>query len=237
MFANASFLALIPARAGSKGIPQKNSKQCAGKPLISWTFDAVRHSRLLDDCYCSTDDVLCAQLARQADISVIKRPKRLAQDTTRMLPVILHALKEIEKKGRHFDYVVLLQPTSPLRTGKDIDKAIRQIIRTQSQSLASVHPLNLRAGLIMQNTDNKKELTLKAIAKGQSDLPRQASSALYYVNGAIYIWKREYLTEDAVLNAPQCGIVLPATHTQDIDTVSDFVRCEKYLKRRQSSEK
>lgn len=230
MYRNQKILALIPARKNSKGVPGKNKYICAGKPLVEWTILAAKKCPLLDAIYCSTDDLDIAEIAKKNKISVIKRPAYLAQDSSKTLGVILHALKQLEKESQFFDYLVLLQPTSPLRTAADITTAIKTLIKNGAGSLASVNRANIRAGLLLTGKSTKTGLKTKSLAKNLADVPRQKYPPIYYVNGAVYVWKRSFLKRGAVLNAPETAILLPDTHTVDIDSIEDLKICEKLLK-------
>lgn len=230
MFQNKKFIALIPARGGSKAIPGKNAVSLAGKPLLEWTLQAASQSRFLDACFCSTDDAHLKTIIQQYPCRLIDRPAELAQDKTPMKDVLLHALPLITAQWGTFDYLVLLQPTSPLRTAQDIDRSISQILQDQVSSLASAHPLALRAGLIMQAQPKGASLYTHALAPALSDVRRQDAPALYYVNGAIYIWKKDAIGPSLILNAPQSIIVLPPNHTLDIDSWEDLQHCEAVLK-------
>ena len=232
MYKKKTVFALIPARAGSKGVPGKNHVLLNGKPLVAWSFQAAKGCSLLDEIICSTNDEKVLACARMQGITSIRRPARLAKDTTPMLDVILHTLLCLKKQGKKPDYLVLLQPTSPLRTGQDITRAIRLAIDGKATSLASVSPVALRPGLLMLGEPKQSSLYTYPLAKKQADIRRQDAAQLYIVNGAIYVWKTSFLRLGAVLNAPEQGIVLPTSHTLDIDTREDFKACEKAFSRR-----
>ena len=231
------FAVLIPARKSSKAVPRKNIALCAGKPLISYTFEAALNCPYVDGIFCSSDDEQILQLAKKHHIECIRRPAKLAQDRTPMLDVLLHAKKYWKQKNLHFDYLILLQPTSPLRTVTDISKSIRQIIQDNTASLASVSAVALRAGLLLQGNLEGKTLRTRSLAPAIADLPRQLAPALYYVNGAVYIYKMNFLRPGTLLNAPQSAIVLPTSHTIDIDTPQDFKRCARALRRRRQTQR
>src|SRR4051812_20547181 len=112
-----NFLGVIPARGGSKGIPRKNIKMIAGKPLIAWTIEAAKKSKLMDRFVVSTEDAEIAQIARKYGADVLDRPKSLATDTATGISVIQHAVSVFDPKN-----VVLLQPTSPIRSKGLIDQ-------------------------------------------------------------------------------------------------------------------
>jgi CMP-N,N'-diacetyllegionaminic acid synthase len=120
MYKEKSFLAIIPARGGSKRLPNKNILNLAGKPLIEWSIDAALKSKYIDKVVVSSDDENILKIAKDK-CDIIKRPKELATDTASSIDVIKHVLDNLEKK---YDYIVLLQPTSPLRNEKHIDEAI-----------------------------------------------------------------------------------------------------------------
>lgn len=232
MYQNKRILAIIPARADSKGVPGKNHLLLAGKPLVEWTFRAAKNCNLFDEIVCSTDDQKVMEAARKASVTILRRPASLAQDSTPMLDVVLAVLFNLEKKNNKFDYVVLLQPTSPLRTSKDIILSVAQAIASGKASASSVSPVPLRPGLLMTGKKQQKLLYTSPLCKPWADIRRQEAPALFVVNGAVYVYRRHFLRPGAKLNAPDVGIVLPKSHTLDIDTWQDFKRCEKVLLRR-----
>ena len=139
MFKEHNILALIPARGGSKGIPRKNIKVLHGSPLIAYTIAAARNSRYIDDVVVTTDSDEIAKIARDYGASVpFMRPSELADDRSKTIDAVLHAVETLEDMGRTFDAVVLLQPTSPLRTSVDIDCSIETFYSHGSLGVASV---------------------------------------------------------------------------------------------------
>lgn len=232
MYQNKRILAIIPARAGSKGVPGKNHLPLAGFPLVEWTFQAAKTAGLFDEIICSTDDEEVIVSAQKENISILRRPISLAQDTTPMLEVILDVLSKLEKKNKEFDYIVLLQPTSPLRTSKDIVSAVKQAILSDVDCAASVTSVPIRPGLLLVGKETNGVLYTSSLTKELADIRRQEAPKLYVVNGAVYVYKRGFLQQGAKLNAPDLGILLPKSHTLDIDTWQDFKRCEKALLRR-----
>ena len=132
-------LAFIPARGGSKGIPRKNLKKICGKPLINWSVEAALNARLVDRVVVSTDDQEIADTALKAGAEVpFLRPVELASDTSSTEDAMLHALAFEESEDRHYDAMLLLQPTSPLRRPDTIDAAITHFISSNCNSLVSV---------------------------------------------------------------------------------------------------
>lgn len=132
-------LGIILARGGSKSIPKKSIAMCAGKPLLVYTIESAKNSKLLDKVILTTDDEEIAEVGRKFGVEVpFMRPKHLAGDTTPDIPVIQHAIEELKKQGYEADIVVQLRPTTPLRSGKDIDRGIEMILVDGVDSVRSV---------------------------------------------------------------------------------------------------
>ena len=143
MFRKKSILAFIPARTGSKGLRHKNTRSFAGKPLVCWTIDAARGSKYIDRTLVSTDGARIARVARAAGADVpFMRPAALATDSASILHAIWHATDWLaQNEGSSYDYVIMLQPTSPLRSAKHIDQAIEHYFnnrKTERDTLVSV---------------------------------------------------------------------------------------------------
>ena len=161
MFEDLSLLALIPARSGSKGLPNKNTLQCAGKPLIEWSISAAQKVNYIDDVLVTTDSEEIASISMNAGASIpFLRPAFLAEDDSSMLDVIKHAWdNHLSKSGQHYDYVVLLQPTSPLRTSNHIKEAIDFYFtncKSGADTLSSVYPVSQKHGWLMEATNNSE---------------------------------------------------------------------------------
>ena len=136
---NNNILGLILARSGSKGIKQKNISKLCGKPLIAWTINSALKSKRLTDVILSTDSTTIAKIGKKfgADVPFI-RPLKFSKDKSPSIDAIEHAIKWLRKKGKNYEFVVLLEPTSPLRDHNDIDLAINKVIKLKAQSLVSV---------------------------------------------------------------------------------------------------
>tara|TARA_B110000495_G_C23033032_1_gene615876 strand:- start:1208 stop:1660 length:453 start_codon:yes stop_codon:yes gene_type:complete len=135
-------LGIIPARGGSKGIPLKNLKKLDGKPLVKYTIDAAKKSKLLNRIIISTDNGKTAQVAKNSGIEVpFVRPKRISGSKSTQFQVIKHTLDFFKKENYFPDIVVLLQPTSPFRTTKIIDDSIRELIKSETTCVVSVTPM------------------------------------------------------------------------------------------------
>jgi N-acylneuraminate cytidylyltransferase/CMP-N,N'-diacetyllegionaminic acid synthase len=224
---NVKFLGIIPARGGSKGIPQKCITQLKNKPLIAYTIEEAKKSNYLDKLIVSTDDKNIADISKKygAEIPFI-RPERLAKDDTPSLPVIQHALEFFKKKGYLPEYVVILQPTSPLRRTSHIDSAIKKIIDTQADMVVSLckvtqHPFWMRR---LEKYDKVVPfIETRKVYYRRQDLPE-----LYRLNGAITIAKSKVIMEEKK-KVDIRGYIMDELYSVDIDTYLDLLIAEKFL--------
>ena len=227
MYESKRILALIPARGGSKGVPRKNIYPLCGKPLIAYTIEAALQSGCCDSVVVSTDDAEIAAVARQygADVPFM-RPESLSLDNTKTIDVEQHALRMLEEQGRVYDWIILLQPTSPLRDAQDIQNAIRTMAQTGCASLASVSPVQDHPMLI-RTVD--KQLRLRKLLDMSSDVRRQDFPQYYRVNGAIYINTAQDIYAGVSQNDNDFAYVMTPEHSVDIDSHIDFAIAEYYL--------
>jgi len=211
-------LGIIPARGGSKGLPGKNILSVNGRPLLAWTIDAARASRNIDRYILSSDDERIAAVARSLGCEVpFVRPAALATDTATSMDVVIHALDTVGG----FDVVVLLQPTSPLRTAQDIDAACDLMVQSGAPACVSVSPVEQHPHW-MYSVDGRHRLApiieRDAVATRRQDLPD-----VYALNGAIYVADVAWLrTSRAFVSTETVGYVMPAERSIDIDTQADF---------------
>jgi len=227
MFEDKKILAIIPARGGSKGLPRKNIKPFLGKPLIAWTIEAALKSSYLDEVIVSTEDKEIAQISLQYGAKIpFMRPKELAKDDTPTIDVILHTLQELEKEGKTYDVVVLLQPTSPLRDKKDIDDAIKLFFETKALSLISVYEMPHPPFWVFRERNGFLEPYFKELF----DKRRQELPKTYMPNGAIFIaysdvlkQKKSFVTEKTAM------FLMPLEKSVDIDSETDFKIAEYLL--------
>ncbi len=227
MYKGMTFLAIIPARSGSKRLPNKNILPLAGKPMLLWTIENAVKSKYLDELVLSTDSDEIINIVKDYNIKVIKRPLELASDTAKMVDVVKHV---IENKDKKYDFIVLLQPTSPLRKEYHIDEAIERIIKLNADAIISVcevdySPLwcnTLPDDLSMENfvSDNIKD-------KRSQDLPK-----FYRLNGAIYICKTDkFISENTFfLKKNIYAYIMDRLSSIDIDDEIDFKLAELILK-------
>jgi len=216
-------LGLIPARAGSKGVPRKNLRLVGGAPLVSWTWAAARTVPAVERLVVSTDDPEVAALAREAGVDVpFVRPSHLASDTASVFAVAEHALGWLkDAEGYEPDVVLLLQPTSPLRTAQDIESAIVVMDRQRASAVVSVcemehHPF----WTFSMNQDG----VLRWLAEeGKAATQRQELPPAYRMNGAIYLVRRQVLLEQRTFHPePTVGFVMPPDRSIDVDSEWDL---------------
>ena len=190
-----SVLAFIPARGGSKGIPRKNLYRLLGKPLIHYTIEVAKKSKEISDIIFSSEDEEIIHTAENSDIEILyRRPIELAQDDSPTWETVAHGLSWQEKaSGESPEMVILLQPTCPLRTADDIDRAVRQFRERSASSLMSVHEMAELPYECVRLTEKNWEFLEKPIAKVRRRQDYQGQC--YYVNGAIYIVTPQFLKE------------------------------------------
>lgn len=218
-------LALVPARGGSKGLPGKNIRTLCGKPLIAWTIDAARNAGALADAViaCSTDDPRIASVAAQHGAETpFRRPDALASDDATSVDVAIHALDWYrENRGLVFDRLLLLQPTSPLRTPDDVDRAVNAFDRGDCDSLVGV----------CEATESPYRMYVRTMQGciepllGDRDQfqRRQDLPEVLVENGAMYIVRVESLVRHRSFVAGRCvPYVMPRQRSVDIDTEEDL---------------
>ena len=227
MFNGRKILGIIPARGGSKGIPHKNIVDLCGKPLISYTIEAGLKSNYIDYLMVSTDDNEIASLSKELGAQIpFLRPKELASDKAKTLDAILHATNNLYDMGMVFDDLVLLQPTQPLRTAEDIDRAIEKYFENGCKDLASVSEVDDNPILIRFIKDDE----LIPILNMSSTCRRQDMPKYYRVNGCIYINNIRNLNENTSFNDNIIPYIMKKEHSIDIDDYFDLEVAGLYLK-------
>jgi CMP-N,N'-diacetyllegionaminic acid synthase len=223
-------LGLIPARGGSKGVPKKNIKLLGRKPLIEYTIDSAKDSKLLTQIVVSTDD---EEIAIAAEIYGCKppfiRPAELAEDTSTSLEVVQHAIAFFESQNIFFDAVCLLQPTSPFREKGSIDKAITEFITKNADCLVSVLPIphEFNPHWAFEETDKG----LLKIATGEETIipRRQALPTAFHRDGSIYLTKTEVIKNGSLYGKTIAYIESNPEFHVNIDTMKDWEKAEKLL--------
>ena len=223
MFNNKKILAIIPARGGTKRLPRKNILNLAGKSLIAWSIEAALDSKYIDSVIVSTDDKEIAKISIEygAEVPFI-RPNELATDEASSVSVVFHAINMLKKKGKEYDYIMLLQPTSPLRTTKNIDESVELLRSSNSEALVSVceaehNPLWFNT--LPQDSNFSNFLNQSILSKRSQDLDQY-----YRLNGAIYLCLIKRLFEEKTLFIKDKIIAYKMSQEQsvDIDNKVDF---------------
>ena len=232
MYGGFSILAVIPARAGSKGLPNKNIIDCTGRPLIEWSISAAINVNFIDEVLVSTDSEEISDVARGAGASVpFLRPDKLATDDSSILDVISHAWdNHFRSNGECFDYVVLLQPTSPLRTSAHISAAIKlyfESSQSDEDTLASVYRVSPKNGWLMQVEDHSGYINF-CFDVSSKNPQRQKLKPYYLPNGAIFIVKGSTL-RDGLYRKNTIPFIMDASDSVDIDTADDLKDAEALL--------
>jgi N-acylneuraminate cytidylyltransferase len=224
MIQGQTVLGVIPARGGSKGIPGKNIRPVGGKPLIAWTIEAARRSKYLDRLILSSDDDAIIATARAHGCEVpFKRDPQLARDETPGMDVVLDAMERCPG----FEWIVLLQPTSPLRTTEDIDAALTACIERAAPACVSVCEAQ-QSPYWMYVLDEQARLT--PILEPVSATRRQDLPAVYALNGAVYVARQRWLSSTRDFKADGCiAYRMPADRSVDLDTPADLLLIEAYL--------
>jgi CMP-N,N'-diacetyllegionaminic acid synthase len=217
-------LGVIPARGGSKGVPGKNIRHVGGKPLIAWTIEAGQASKIIDRVVLSSDDLEIISVAQKHNCDVpFVRESQLAEDTTPTIDVVLDALNRCPA----YEWVVLLQPTSPLRTSLDIDLAIERCVALNAPSCVSVCLAQESPyWMFTLNQDGH----LAALLPNQAVTRRQDLPPVYSLNGAIYVANAEWLKrERKFLTSETVAYEMPVERSLDIDTEFDFLQLQFIL--------
>lgn len=206
-----SYLAVIPARGGSKGIPGKNIKMIAGKPLIAWTIESAKKVKKLARVIVSTDDVKIARVAEKFGAEVLMRPAKLATDQAPMIGVLQHALKEIPS-----DHVVLLQPTSPVREKGLIDRCIAAYEKAKADNLAT-------------------GFMCKFKEYGSYTANRQDLNGFFYNDGNVMIIHSQLLARNTLFGKKTVRFEIDKEQNVEIDDPFDFWLAEQILLKRKKT--
>ena len=214
-----TFLAIIPARGGSKRLPRKNVLPLGDKPLIAWSIEAAKESKYIDEIVVSSDDNTILDIADQYNIKKIKRSAELSNDNATTIDVITNTIKTCK---RNFDYIILLQPTSPLRNAKHIDDAIELLKEKNADAIISVCETEhspLWSNTLQNDYDMSQFLNKNLLNKRSQEL-----QTYYRLNGAIYIANTEKLLKQNsfFLDKNIYAYIMPQKESIDIDTKLDF---------------
>jgi len=222
MYKDKTFLAIIPARGGSKRLPRKNILDLCGKPLIAWSIEAGLKSQYIDKVVVTSDDDEILAISKKYGADIINRPDELASDTSTTFDAIKHTIDNLNT----YDYVVLLQPTSPLRDEMHIDEAIELLESKNTDAIVSVCEMDhspLWSNTLPDDGSMSNFMRDEVLNKRSQDLEKY-----YRLNGAVYICKTEKLLEEKsfFLKENICAYKMNKKNSIDIDDEIDFKMAE-----------
>jgi CMP-N,N'-diacetyllegionaminic acid synthase len=233
MFNDLRILAIVPARAGSKGLPGKNFRILADKPLVQFSLEAGMQSSFIDDVVLTSNCGNCIDIAKNLGATVpFIRPEHLSSDDVLSFDVIKHTLAHLASIGKTYDMFVLLEPTSPLRDAQDVDKAITALVNSKKKSLVSVCRSEDQHPNFMFQIDGDGSLLTWS---GNKFLPlrRQDVSPAYFLDGSLYISNVEvYLAKQTFCHEETLAYIMPKWKSFEIDDFTDFVCVEALFKQR-----
>lgn len=224
-------VALITARGGSKGLPGKNILPMMGVPLIGWSIKAALDVPSVDQCYVSSDDESILKIASELGSQVIQRPRFLAEDDSSSEDVIAHFIGVLKESGVEVDEILLLQPTSPIRTSKHISEAIELFNKGSIDCVISVfEPKHCPAKAYKIGIDG---CLVGLLSESAPYTPRQKLPRAFLPNGAIYLFKASaFLRENGIPKKNVCPYMMTPEDSIDIDDLSDFQMAEAILRKR-----
>lgn len=222
-------LALIPARGGSKGVPDKNIKKLLEKPLILHTIDFARECNLFDDIIVSTDGSKIIDLCKKHQCEIIERPKYLSEDGSLVIDAIHYTIEELKKSNREYDIIVLLEPTSPIRDKKNIVEGINAIINKGFDSATTFSEVDPPPSRLWKNTKSKMIPLFDNISPFE---PRQSHDSAFKLTGQYYIFTIDFIitSTKSVISENVYPIIINSKNSVDIDEEIDFIVAEAILK-------
>ena len=230
-------LGIIPARGGSKGVPRKNIRLLAGKPVLYYTIDAAQKSLMLDRVVVSTEDEEIAKFASQYGCEILRRPSELAQDETPMALVIHNVLNSLSMREHYTpEIAVILQPTAPLRRAEHIDDCLRRFLESGASSMVSVCPVpgHYHPDWQFRMESDGVLKTYSGNLLDQLHIRRQDLSLTYTRNGAIYAFRTNiFLENNSLYPSPCLAYIMETDFSVNLDSEEDFWLAERYLYERE----
>ena len=228
-------LALVPARGGSKGLPGKNIKPIQNKPLICWTVDSARKSQYIDELFISTDSEKIADVCKQYNVEVpFLRPSELAQDDTSSVDVMLYTLDLLESKGKAFDYLLLLEPTSPLRDDADLDNIIKLAIEHPgADGVISVGQVHTEHPMLIKKIGSNGFLCPYMESHKQLFQRQQEDEALFPYGVGYLVKVDRFRHSKTIYMDNMVPYLIQRWQNFEIDDIYDFVCIESIIKWRE----
>jgi len=229
---NYNILGIIPARGGSKGVIDKNIKLLNSKPLISFTIESAKKAKLITKTIVSTDSSRIADIAKEYGCEVpFIRPKELATDSSLTVDVVIHCLNKMKSEGINYDYVVVLQPTTPLRTPKLIDESINLLIDSGCDSVVSFVDVGANHPFRMYTIIDGSPIPL--LNHNNDMTPRQELPKFYIRSGDIYAFTTDFIIKNRQLMGGDCrSIIVDSNNSINIDNENDFLLANLVISKR-----
>jgi N-acylneuraminate cytidylyltransferase len=222
-------VAVIPARGGSKSVPGKNIRPLGGKPLLAWSINVARQVSEIDRVILSTDDAQIAAVGRVEGIEIYMRPPHLASDTALVIDALKNLLQTLQSEGESADWMILLEPTCPLRTVDDVRECLKLVATDGYDSVATFKEAELNPHRAWRLNEGFPEVFIPGAVPW---LPRQMLPKAYQLNGAVYVFRTILIAQEteSLLVGRLGAVVMPRERSQDIDDRLDFTIVEAILK-------
>jgi CMP-N,N'-diacetyllegionaminic acid synthase len=229
MLSGKRVIAVVPARGGSKSVPGKNVRPLGGKPLLAWSIDVARQVSEIDRIIVSTDDSQIASVGRVHGAEVYKRPPRLATDEALVIDALKDLLATLRSEGETPEWMILLEPTCPLRTAGDVRDCLKLVGQGGYDSVATFKDADLNPHRAWRLVDGTPEVFIPGAVPW---LPRQKLPKAYQLNGAVYLFRAGFLAREAksLLVGKLGAVLMPRDRSMDIDDSVDFIIAEALLK-------
>jgi N-acylneuraminate cytidylyltransferase len=222
-------IAIIPARGGSKSVPGKNIRPLGGKPLLAWSIEVAQQVSEIDRILVSTDDAQIASIGRAHGAEVYARPPHLATDEALVIDALKDILHTLQAEHETPEWVILLEPTCPLRTANDVRDCLKLVAQGGYDSVATFKDAELNPHRAWRLNDGVPEVFIDGAIPW---LPRQKLPKAYQLNGAVYVFRASLLAQEAnsLLVGKLGAVLMPRERSQDIDDNIDFTIVTALLK-------
>jgi N-acylneuraminate cytidylyltransferase/CMP-N,N'-diacetyllegionaminic acid synthase len=230
---NKKFLCIVPARQGSKGIKNKNIVKLNKLPLLAWTIKSAKKSKYIKEIIVSTDSKKIANIAKKYGGKIpFLRPKKYSTDKASSFDVLKHAINFFKSKKINYDYVVMLEPTSPLRSHKDIDFCLKKVLKDKIDTIVGVSKVVDQHPLFLYSINKKNILVPYVKQKKKLYIRRQDINPLYYLEGSVYVSKiSTLLKEKTWYHKKTQPYIVDQWKALEIDDTQDLQLAEFYIKK------
>jgi N-acylneuraminate cytidylyltransferase len=229
MLNNEKVIAVIPARGGSKTVPEKNIRLLGGKPLIVWSIEIAQQVNEIDRVIVSTDNPKISSISREHGAEVYPRPPHLATDEALVIDALKDLIRTLEDEQEKPGWLILLEPTCPLRTADDVRDCLRLLAQGGFDSVATFKEAELNPHRAWSIIDGVPQVFIPGAVPW---LPRQKLPKAYQLNGAVYVFRASLLAQEtkSILLGKSAAVVMPRERSYDIDDSVDFAVVEALLK-------